>query len=61
MTHNEYFAQDILVRINQAELALDQVKTDPIVLQDHEIGITIADVLHDAYVTIGRLRATKPA
>jgi hypothetical protein len=56
MTRDEYFAQDILVRIDQAWIALEEAKSDPIVFQDDGIGITVADVLHDAYIEIKRLR-----
>jgi hypothetical protein len=56
MTRDEYFAQDILERIDQARQALDQAGYDPIVFQDGSIGITVADVLTDAHVEVSRLR-----
>jgi hypothetical protein len=34
MTRDEYFAQDILVRIDQAWIALERSKHDPLVFQD---------------------------
>jgi hypothetical protein len=55
MTRDEYFAQDILDRINQAKLALEDA-IDPIVFRDDGIGISVADVLTDAYIAIRKLR-----
>lgn len=59
----EYFAQDILERITQAEMALDLAGQDPDVWGDDSTGMSVRDVLHDAYVAITRLRdpnSTKP-
>jgi hypothetical protein len=55
MTRNEYFAQDILVRIDQAKEVLEDA-IDPIVFRADDIGISVADVLNDAYIAIRRLR-----
>jgi hypothetical protein len=41
MTRDEYFDQDILVRITQATAALEDA-IDPIVFRDDSIGITVA-------------------
>jgi hypothetical protein len=60
MSGDEYYAQDILARIDQAWIALEHSKHDPLVFQDDSVGITVADVLHDAYVEIKRLRGATP-
>jgi hypothetical protein len=56
LTRDEYFAQDILVRIDRARAMLEDARADPIVFEDDGIDITVADVLHDAYIEIKRLR-----
>jgi hypothetical protein len=57
MTRDEYFVQDILTRLDQARQALETAETDPLVFWDDGIGLTVSDVLNDAYIAIKRLRS----
>jgi hypothetical protein len=55
----QYFAQDILRRIDQARTALEHAKQNPLVWHNDGVGITVTDVLQDAYVEIIRLRGPR--
>jgi hypothetical protein len=57
ISREEYFAQDILTRIDQARMAMTHANVDPLVWRDGGIGISVMDVIHDAIVEIKRLRA----
>jgi hypothetical protein len=64
MTRDEYFAQDIIARLEYAVSTLvgdieppsEGGYRDPLVFLDSGIGINVSDVIHDAIIEIKRLR-----
>jgi hypothetical protein len=60
VTRDEYFRQDIIERLQQAQHALDRTGVDPVVFDDGDMVLGVDDVLHDAIVAIRRLRGELP-
>jgi hypothetical protein len=68
MTRDEFFAADIITRLEMAQAAiaggadsLGVLAYDPIVWEDDGTGIHVSDVIRDAVIAIRRLRGEQPA
>lgn len=59
LDHKEYFEQDIITRLHQAQWIMDINKTDPLVWQDKGVGLCVTDIINDAIITIKRLQNDK--
>jgi hypothetical protein len=59
LSRDEYFNQDIIDRLHQAQRVMEIEKTDPLIWHDKGIGLSLSDVINDAIFEIKQLRSNR--